>query len=479
MDAIDRELRALAGSLRGQVVLPDDPEYPALRKPTLGRLTEVLPRAVVRCATTADVAEAVRFAGAHRLPFALRSGGHCFADFCTTRGLLIDLGRLDTVRLDDELVTVGPGTRLGALAEHLAGHDRVVPMGWCPTVAVAGSVLGGGYGPLGRCHGLGCDHLAAAQVVLADGRTVWADRDREPDLFWALRGAGAGNFGAVTALVLRSRPAPRVARFVHRWPWRRAAAVIDAWQRWAPSAPAEVNAELVLTTGGPDPDSDPSVVLFGVVVGATAASARPLIEPFVARVDPGDELGELTELSARVAAREHTYAGLPANTVPEPAPPAGLRPRLRAVRSGFFDRALPMAAIEALVATFAAGRVAGQYREVELVPWGGAYARLPAGATAFAHRDQALLIGHHGVVGHSAADQERRATRDWVDRSWATVGSWGSGAVYPNYPDRRLAGWAHAYYGGNLDRLVRVKARYDPEGVFRFPQSLPHRRATS
>jgi FAD/FMN-containing dehydrogenase len=466
------DLRALATDLAGSVVLPDDDEFASLRKPALGQLTEVLPQAVVRCATPADIAQAIVFAAARELPFALRSGGHSFADFCCTSGLLIDLGQLDSISVDSEAVTAGPGVRLGDLAERLAEHHRMVPCGWCPTVAVGGSVLGGGYGMLSRYYGLGCDHLLAAQVVLADGRTVWADEQREPELFWALRGAGCGNFGAVSAVRLRSYPVPQVATFVHHWPWRDAATVVDAWQRWAPSAPDEVNAELVLSTRL-GPQQQPRVVLFGAVVGADAAGARPLLEEFIDRVGPGEQLAELTELSTRVAPCRHTYAGMPVANMVEPGPPSHIRPRLRAVKSEFFGRTLPREAIEALLAGLVADQRKGEYRELELVPWGGAYARVAPGATGFVHRAARFLIGHHGFVMHSATDQQRQAVKDWASRSWRVVHPWGSGGVYPNYPDPELAGWARAYYGSNLERLRQVKVAYDPDEVFRYPQSMP------
>jgi FAD/FMN-containing dehydrogenase len=467
--AVLAEFRGLAGSLAGSLVLPGDEEYPALRRRFLGRLEELLPQAVVRCAAPGDVAETVTFARARGLPFALRSGGHSFADFGTTDGLLIDLAGMDSVALEGTAVTVGPGTRISVLADRLAAHDRVVPCGWCPTVAV-GSVLGGGYGMLGRHYGLGCDQMLAAQVVLADGRIAWVDREREPDLFWALRGAGWGSFAAVTALVLRTYPVPRVTTFVHRCRWRDAVRVIDAWQHWAPDAPDEVNAELVLQAG--EPGAEPRVTLFGAVAGR-AGDARPLVEDLIARADPDEDLGELTELSARVAARHHTYAGLPVPDRVPPAPPAGQRLRLRAVKSEFFDRPLPLAAVRALAGTFVADPASGQYRELELVPWRGAYRRVSPEATAFVHRTPRFMIGHHGIVPGAATDGERIAVRAWVERSWRTVHPWASGGVYPNYPDRDLAGWARAYYGANLERLMRVKDRYDPDDVFRFAQSVP------
>jgi FAD/FMN-containing dehydrogenase len=464
------ELRGLGGDLAGSVVLPDDPEYPQHRRLFRGRPgDEVTPLAVVRCAEPADVAAAVGFVRSHQITFALRSGGHSFADFCVTDGLLIDLGGLASVRVDGEVAVVGPGVRLGPLADRLAEHGRVVPCGWNPLVAVAGAVLGGGYGALSRQYGLGCDHLLAAQVVLADGRTVQVDQQREPDLFWALRGAGGGSFGVVTELVLRTRPAPRVTSFVHHWPWRRVTDVIDAWQRWAPEAPDELTAELVLQLTDREPE--PRVTLFGVVVGG-AVDARPPLAEFLGRIDPGDDLEELCELAPRVAPRRHSYAGAPVMATMPAALPPGYRPWLRVVRSEFFDQPMPPAAIEALASTLTADWVPGQHRELELIPWGGAIGRVPPDATAFPHRVPRFQIGHHGIVGGQASPDQQQAIHAWVSRSWTAVHRWAAGAVYPNYPDRDLADWEPAYYGANLARLTRVKASYDPGNLFRFGQSI-------
>ncbi|QSB13188.1 FAD-binding oxidoreductase [Natronosporangium hydrolyticum] len=470
MEISTTAVTALAQRMRGDVVLPDAPEFPRLRKPFACGLGEVTPQAVVRCAGVADVAEAVAFARAQRLPFALRSGGHSFADLSTSDGLVIDLAGLRSIEVGPETVTVGPGVRLGELADRLAEVGRVVAVGWNPTVAVGGAVLGGGYGMLGRYFGLGCDQLLAAQVVLADGRQVTVDEHREPELFWALRGAGWAGFGAVTSLTLRTHPAPRVSTFVHCWPWEQAAAVIDAWQHWAPVAPEEVNGELVLQSATPT-GSGPRLVLFGAVVGG-ANDARPLVEEFLAEVDLSAELGELAELSPVVAARRHTYAGMPVSTVAQPGPPAGQRPWLRAVKSDFFDAPMPAEVIDALLAAFDPEPPAGQYREVELVPWGGAYARVAPAETAFVHRRAQFLIGHHGTALPHLDDVARKAATDWVQQSWRAVRPAASGAVYPNYPDAELPEWASAYFGVNLPRLRQVKARYDPAEVFRFGQSL-------
>jgi FAD/FMN-containing dehydrogenase len=463
-------LRQLAAALDGDLLLPDDPGFPATRRPTIYGLRETLPAAVAQCVSAGDVIRAVTFVRDHELPFAIRGGGHSFADFSCTPGLLIDLRRMDGIAVSGETVTIGPGVRVQPLAERLAEVDRLVPSGWCPTVGVIGALLGGGFGRFSRHFGLGCDHLLAADVVLADGRRVRVDAERHPDLFWALRGAGGGNFGVVTSAVLRTRPVPPTTAFAHLWTFEHAARVVDCWQRRAPFADSTINAELVLMMG-PMPDSLAALFLFGVVVGP-AARAEEFIADLAREVgDPGRSRG-VRELSAPEAARESSYAGMPTPAEPHVLAP-GQRPERRVTRSGFFDRPLPTEAIEELVRSFVADRVPGQYREVEFVPWGGAYRQTPPGGTAFAHRDPLFLMETTVMVGSDAADDARVAAAEWATRNFHTVRPWTTGAVYPNYPERELTDWGTAYYGANFTRLQEIKARYDPTNLFRFAQSIP------
>jgi hypothetical protein len=159
----------------------------------------------------------------------------------------------------------------------------------------------------------------------------------------------------------------------------------------------------------------------------------------------------------------------PEGSGPEPPP----RPSHLYTKSEFFRRPLPGETIAALVEHLTNGLALGQPREVDFLPWGGAYNRVPADATAFAHRGERFLVQHLVMVGADAAPAERGAARDWLARSWALVHPWGSGGVYPNFPDPDLQDWARAYHGTNYERLRRVKAAYDPGGFFRFHQSLP------
>src|SRR6266566_3692240 len=397
---------ALRGAIAGEVILPGSPGYELARKPPIARFHDVLPAAVVRCATPADVGATVRLARRAGLPMATRSGGHCFAGHSSTRGVVIDVTPMRSVSVEGGVATVGAGARLGELYDSLAALGRTIPAGCGPSVGIAGLTLGGGLGILGRSYGLTSDHLRAAQAVLADGRVVDCDDHHDQDLLWALRGAGAGGFGVVTSLVFGTVPAPAVTSFHLVWPHGRAVPAIDAWQSWAPAAPDELAASLLVTAPA-DLGRPPAVHLFGAMLGA-GPDTEKLLDELVVRVGADPASAALEHLPFRDAKRYLSEL-----------------------------------------------RVQGQSRELDFTPWGGAYNRVRADATAFVHRDARFLLKHAVVVGPGASPAERRASRRWLASSWAAVHPWGSGGVYPNFPDPDLDGWAHAYYGANDGRLRR------------------------
>jgi FAD/FMN-containing dehydrogenase len=445
-------LAALRDRVTGEVLLPADTGYDAARRPAIERFHDTRPAAVVRCRTPADVA-AVLAAGT---PVHVRSGGHCFAGRSSGDGVVIDVGPMDDVALDGDTATIGAGARLGAVYDALAARGRTIAAGCGPDVGIAGLALGGGLGLLGRRHGLLTDQLLGAEVVLADGRVVACDAEREPDLFWALRGAGGGQFGVVTRLRVATLPEPVATSFHAAFPAAAAADVIDAWQRWAPPAPDELAASL-LVTAPDDPAAPVAVTVFGTVVGDTP------LAPLLARLG----MAPARSTSARRGYRE-TKATLAAGDERNAGPPRHGFPK-----SEFFRAPLPRDRIEALVAHLAEDRRAGEARELDFTPWGGAYNRVPADATAFPHRAERFLLKHDVTVRADAGAQERAAARAWIKRSWELVHPAGSGGAYVNFPDPDLDGWERAYHRDNLERLVAVKAAYDPGDVFRFPQSLP------
>jgi FAD/FMN-containing dehydrogenase len=245
------------------------------------RFENVRPAAIVRCTTPADVVATIAFARYNGLEVAPRCGGHSVAGRSSTKGILIDVSAMSSVSVAGGVARVGAGVRLGALYDALAEHGLTIPAGCGSSVGIAGLTLGGGIGVLGRKYGLTCDRMLRAEVVLANGRVVQCDEHTEEELFWALRGAGGGNFGVVTSFVFRTVSAPPTTVFHVGWPLVHAAAVVQAWQAWAPTGPDELDATLRLTASG-DAARPPVADLFGVVLGSEA-DATAVLDELVAR----------------------------------------------------------------------------------------------------------------------------------------------------------------------------------------------------
>jgi FAD/FMN-containing dehydrogenase len=275
---------------------------------------------------------------------------------------------------------------------------------------------------------------------------VECDEHHHEELFWALRGAGGGHFGVVTSLVFATLPPPAATAFHLVWPHAQAAAVIDAWQAWAPAARDELAASLLITAGG-DAEQPPAVNVFGAMLGSEADTVELLGELAVrAGADPVSAVHG--HLSHRDTKRFLVELGL-GDERPDAHPYS---------KSEFFRGSLPPQAIEDLVAGFTRGRSAGESRELDFTPWGGAYNRVPAEATAFAHRSELFLLKQAAVLGAGASHGERDGARRWLERSWLSVHPWGSGGVYPNFPDPGLEDPERAYWGDNYERLLRLKA---------------------
>ena len=458
---------ALQSAISGEVVLPESPRYEAARKPAIARFHDARPQAIVLCETAEDVSRAILFARRSRLETAPRSGGHCFAGRSSKGEVVLDVSPMRSVSVSGGVATVGAGARLGGVYDALDGHGLTIPAGCGPDVGIAGLTLGGGLGILGRKYGLTSDSLLAARVALANGRIVECDEHNEPDLFWALRGAGGCNFGVLTSLVFRTLPAPDATAFHLIWPDTRASEVIEAWQGWSPAGPDELAASLLLTASG-DPKEPPGVNVFGAIIG-TESDSEGLLEDLVARVGadpPSASLEHASYRETKCYLAEHS----PGDDRPQGHPYS---------KSEFFRGPLPAEAIESLVETFSKERVAAQSRELDFTPWGGAYNRVPAEATAFAHRRELFLLKHAVTVEPDTQAVEKGAALRWLRRSWAKGRPWGTGRAYPNFPDPDLEDWPRAYHGSNLERLALVKERYDPDNLFCFHQSVPSHGAST
>jgi FAD binding domain/Berberine and berberine like len=455
MATIETAWQDLTTALEGEVVLPGTPRYDEVRRPQIPRFHDVRPQAVVLCRTPEDVLEAIAFARRSRIELAVRSGGHDFAGRSSGPGMVLDLTPMRSLEVLDGLATVGPGFRLGDLYAALAQHEVTIPAGCGATVGIGGQALGGGLGLLGRSRGLTSDQLVAAEVVLADGRVVEVDDKRHEDLFWALRGAGARGLGVVTRLTLRTVPEPAATAFHLEWSYEPASALIAAWQEWSPKAPDELAASLLVTVGG-EAGAGPVVHLFGSMIGSEPETAA-LVDDFVsvAGTEPAS--------SERAHMRYGSLKNYLAERGPGDQQDEDGRPY---TKSEFFRAPWPVAAVEALVQHFVRGRRAGEARKLDFMPWGGAYNRVAADATAFPHREELFLLEHSVVVPAGFDAATTKAARAWLSGSWDLVHPSGSGGVYANFPDPDLPDEHRAYWRDNLARVRRVKENYDPEGVF-------------
>ncbi|HYQ66486.1 FAD-binding oxidoreductase [Actinophytocola sp.] len=444
---------------------PGDPGYQKARKLFIGRHYEMLPQAILECGTEDDVVMALDMARGG--PFAIRGGGHSLAEHSTSDGLVLDLAGLTTIDVREGTVLVGAGIRVGELTDVLASLGLVVPVAWCRSVGVVGAVLGGGHGVLGRYYGLGADHLVAARVLLADGRIVSATAEEHSDLFWALRGAGGGNFGIVLSVELRTRPSVALTSLQASWPYDRVVDVVAAWQHLAPAAAREVNLELSLSASD-RPDEEPEITLFGVVAG-NLADAHTVLAGYTDRAGATSSAA-CTVMSKVDSARHCAHPGNVAERDLPRLPANEVRPALRLARSEFFTGPMSRPVLEKLAEHLAKDRLDGVYRDLELIPWGGALSEVAGGAAG--HPRARFLVKHSVRTGCRAGNETRASATEWVNGSWSITNAVGSGGSYPNYADAALEDWPEAYYGANLSRLQLIKRKYDPGKVFRFDQGL-------
>ncbi|MCU1355115.1 MAG: FAD-binding oxidoreductase [Acidimicrobiales bacterium] len=448
--------------MRGGVTRPPDRTYAADRVLFNPLFDGIRPQGIAHCATAAEVATSLAFARHHGLPFTARSGGHSFGGYSTSQGLVIDLEPANQVQVQGNgTATVGSGARLGDVYARLADRGVMIPAGSCPSVGIAGLTLGGGVGVVARKYGLTIDNLRAAEIVVADGRTLTCDANREPDLFWALRGGGGGNFGIVTSFTFATHPAPTLALASIHWPWSAAGAVLSAWLDWAPSAPDELWSNALLLAGDDKRAGvEPTVRIGAAFVGA-AGALRDLLDSLVATVGaaPSSRSGRTVSYLDAM-----TYEG------------GGSTAREASVaRSEYLAAKLPPAGIQTVVDAVARRQADPQLGGggAAFDAYGGAINRVAPAATAFVHRDPLCGVLFNGTFADDAAPVVVEANRSWVDDLGSAVKPYVNGEAYQNYIDPRRADWADAYYGRNLDRLRAVKGRYDPDDVFHFAQSIP------
>jgi FAD/FMN-containing dehydrogenase len=471
---------ALGKDLAGPLVRPGEASYGTARLLFDPRFDGQRPAGIAYVASAHDVSTCLAFARKFKVPFAARSGGHSYAGWSgNTNGLIIDVSRLKAVAVPGATATVGAGTRLIDFYRGLAAKGRAVPGGSCPTVGIAGLALGGGIGVTARAHGLTCDNLESLQIVTANGAvlTATADPAHNSDLFWACRGGGGGNFGVVTSFTFRTRPAPSPVLFSLHWPWSQAAKVIAAWQSWAPHAPDALwsNLHLAAAPGG----TTPSIRVGGTYLGSVSGAAK-LLDQLYAKAGSHPSTTFLSNpepyLNAMLVEAGCSSLGYQACHLPWYASGGQLARQPQFAKSDFFTTPLSSAGIATLLAGIVALQrvhgAAGGAGGVAFDALGGAVNRVAPSATAFVHRNALFSAQYTTGWTNGAASAGISNQHAWLRSFWSSMRRYASGQAYQNYIDPDLANWQQAYYGGNYARLSAIKRKYDPAGLFTFPQAI-------
>ncbi|MDT9001110.1 FAD-binding protein [Paucibacter sp. APW11] len=462
-DPLAAEWTALAAQLgTGKLLRPGDADFARLSPAANARFDAQSPRALLRAGSVADIAAGLATARRLALPLRLRGGGHSYIGNSSGGTLLIDVGALNAVRLEGDVAVVGAGATLADVYDALIGQGRCIAAGSCLSVGIAGLSQGGGFGVRDREHGLTCDALLAATMVNAEGQTLQIDAQRQPELFWGLRGGGGGNFGVVTEFRFRTHAVVPLTRFQADFKLDELPTVLAAWQAWPQTMPDGIWSQLAVSSAG--------LTLWGIA-STGLAELQAQWQGLLSRINASAQSAQLRALSYREAMLDDcrnlssAQCHLPAQNS------AGVLGRVAmAASSDFFDRPIDAAGIEAL---------AGALRQRGLQPgmavlnlMGGAIARVAEDDTAFIHR-KALFSAQYLAEyrpGTDAATLNEAA--QWTHGLRQLLAPWSSGRAYQNYLDGLITNPGEAYYGRHLARLQALKRSVDPSSLFKQAQGL-------
>lgn len=441
--------------LTGRIVRPGDPAYKRARTNFNQRFNK-FPRVIVFAQKTSDVVNAIKWAREHNVPIRARSGRHALASWSLINdGIVIDVSEMKKVKVNSRsrLASVEPGNRQLELVRKLSRYNLALPVGDYATIGIAGLTLGGGLGLLTRKFGLTSDNLIGIEMVDAKGRILEANAKKNSDLFWASRGGGGGNFGIVTNFKFKTRPLKRVTIYEITWDFDILEELLKTWQKFAPFTDNRLGSILTLSS------KNGSHVSSGQFMGSKKELLR-LLKPLLSI-----RSAKLKILCTLPFARAFKTLAKLQETNP---------PRKFRTSSAFVNRILPNKAIKIIRRFLENPPITGS--TVDFLNLGGAVSKIPINSTAFFHRK--ALIYTEWTFGNAKNQRQLQSGDAWVEGLRKALKPFTRGA-YINVPNVNQKNFGTAYYGTNFARLRRVKAKYDPENVFNFPQSIPPARRAS
>jgi FAD/FMN-containing dehydrogenase len=451
-------LGELEGTLRGRLVRPSDPDYDQART-VWNAAHDRRPALIIRCAGTAGVVRGVEFARSEGLELAVRGGAHSIAGFSTSDGgVVLDLSPMKGIRVDPitRRAVAQAGLTWAEFDHETQAFGLAVTGGLVSSTGIAGFTLGGGIGWLLREYGLTCDNLLSADVVTADGQLVTASEHEHPDLFWALRGGG-GNFGVVTSMEFRLHPVgPIVFAGPVFYAGPDAVQVLRGWRDLTKTMPDQLTTLANILIAPPVPflpeatHGQPIVGIIGVYAGSVEDGAKAA-EPLRHLAEPlADLMGPM----------------------PYTAMQSLLDPLWTSGAQNYFTGALLTELTDEGIDTLLARHTTGHapVRELHLHHCGGAMARVPASATAFAHRNAAYVLN---IIARSPDRTGFPEHVEWARATHQAMDPWTTGGAYVNFTSESREDKVQASYPPDTySRLVAVKDRYDPTNLFQLNQNI-------
>lgn len=443
----------LRATFDGRLITPDDPGYDEARAVFYGGFDR-RPAAIIQVENAGEVARVVNLARETGLELAVRSGGHSNAGHGTTEGgIVLDLSRMKGLQInaDERTAWAETGLTAGEYTKAAAAYGLATGFGDTGSVGIGGLTLGGGVGYLVRKYGLTIDDLLAAEIVTADGELLYTDAESHPDLFWAIRGGG-GNFGVATRFLFRLHPVDKVVGGMLILP--ATPDTITSLIAEAEAAPEELSIIANVMTAPPMPflpaEAHGKRVIMALLVYAGEAEAgQRALAPFRALAQPIADM-----------LRPMSY--------PEIYPPdeEGYHP-MGAGRTLFMDT-IDRAAAETILEHLQSSTAFMAVTQLRVL--GGAMARVPADATAFAHRNAKIMVNVAALYQNPA---EKPIHEAWVTAFAAALNPGGGGAYVNFLSDEGAARVQAAYPGATWERLQAVKQRYDPTNLFHLNQNIP------
>jgi len=440
-------IEALAASLRGDVLLANNQDYDRVRR-VWNAAFDKKPALIVRCTGASDVRHAVDFAREHQLLTAVRAGGHSLSGKSSCEGgLMIDLQPMQGVRVDPQTqrAYLESGSLLGQLDHECAAFGLATTAGTVSHTGAAGLTLGGGFGRLGRRFGLACDNVASFDIVTADGRFLRANDHENPDLFWGLRGGG-GNFGIVTSIEYRLHPMdPVILGGSIVWPLDQARDVLRFYRDIALDAPELVNLE-----PGMHWEPDGPKVTVEVCWSGDRAKGEAWLKKLRAFGKPArDDIAAMPYVTLQASGDEILGAG-----------------KYYHLKGGFLPQ-LKDDGIDLIIDSYK--RMPNWY-VLFMDHGGGAYRRVAPAATAFPNRGAQFMLGTIGIWPNKA---DMDANLEKMRANWRELEPLTNG-FYTNLSDQDTS-MVHyrENYGANFERLVALKAKYDPANLFRLNANVP------